>query len=578
MGITTYLGAPIRMGNDFFGTLCFTDQQSREEPFTDADKAFLQIMARWLGSELQRQRDEEILKETNLALTNAMPGISQIAPDGHYTQVNALYAKMVGYEPYELINKNWQTTLHSNDLALALKSHEEMLQGGKAEFEAKGIRKDGSDFYKHVLLVKRIDEQGQHSGHHCFMRDITERKVIEDSLRIIAEAASTLKGLNFICFLIKNLASCLNVKYAFMTECEDKAPKKLRTLSFWNGTTFGENFEYSILGTPCEVVMKGELCLYTKNVQQHFPNDQDLKVLGVESYIGYPLFSQSGELFGHLVAMDSKPLAESLPVETIIKLFAARAAAELERDKAETQLREAYEQTREMSARLETAEESERKRIARELHDEFGQMLTGLKFDLSWVQRRLSEQPSLAPYTAILDKTRSMTTLTDHLIQMVRRIATSLRPSILDDLGLVPALEWHTKDFQQRTGIKCIFSHHLERYSDTIEGEHATALFRIAQELFTNVLRHANASEIKLNLRKENAAIVLDVIDNGRGISQEEIRQSTSLGLRGINERVAPFNGEFRIIGETGKGTIASIFIPYPITMTKDDYASNLNS
>ena len=406
--------------------------------------------------------------------------------------------------------------------------------------------------------------------------DVTEGKCVEDALRALAEAAATLTGLEFIHFVVKTLAQCLNVKYAFMTECTDSSKQHLRTLAFWSGTSFGENFEYQVSGTPCAEVMKGEICHYPQSVQQHFPQDQDLKTLDVESYVGFPLFSQSGEIFGHLVAMDTQSLAENSQIIPIIKLFAARAAAELERDKAEralrrseerlrqvidlvphfifakdtdghfvlandavakvygttvssligksdadfaqskeevdqfrkddlevignkqtkvireeqitdasgnlhylhttkipfvfadstlpailgvstditerkmaeSQLHEAYKQTRELTTRLEAAEESERKRIARELHDEFGQMLTGLKFDLSWIQRRLAEQSSVLPYSALINKTRSMTKLTDDLIQTVRRIATSLRPSILDDLGLIPALEWQAKDFQ----------------------------------------------------------------------------------------------------------------------------------
>ncbi len=233
---------------------------------------------------------------------------------------------------------------------------------------------------------------------------------------------------------------------------------------------------------------------------------------------------------------------------------------------ADAQLREAYHQTRELSARLKAAEESERKRIARELHDEFGQMLAVLKFDISWMERRLAEQPTLNPYSAILDKARSMATLTDDLIRTVRRIATSLRPSILDDLGLIPALEWQAKEFQNRTGISCQFSTDLDSQTCRLESERATALFRIAQELFTNILRHADASQVDLVLEKQDEFLALYVSDNGRGLGETSTRDTPSLGLLGIRERLASFGGEFVIQGKAGHGTRAHVRIPISAT------------
>ena len=488
-----------------------------------------------------------------------------VSSDGTVLSVNEFGANQLGYTVQELLGKPASMLFVEEDQVPVKNKLAECLKNPKdlAHWEFRKIRKD-----RRIICVREtvrvVRNKDNEEVFLIVCDDITERKIIEDSLRAIAEAASTLTGVEFFRFLVKNLATCLNMKYAFLTECTDLSKQKLRTMAFWSGTTFVENIEYQIADTPCEEVIKGEISHYQQSVQQHFPLDQDLKTLEVESYVGHPLFTQAGEIFGHLVVMDTKPLSENSPAVPIIKLFAARAAAELERNKADSQLREAYKQTRELSARLEAAEEAERKRIARELHDEFGQMLTGLKFDLSWVQRRLSEQPTLTPYHSLLTKTRSMSKLTDELIQTVRRIATSLRPSILDDLGLIPALEWQAKDFQKRTGIQCRFTTSSEINNVSFDSDRATALFRISQELCTNVLRYAQASELNVDLSEENHVAVLAVQDNGRGISDQEIRHPTSLGLLGIKERVAPFKGKFLIKGKSGKGTRATVYIPLP--------------
>ncbi len=908
-------------------------------PYRDASSQVIGIFGN-ARDITQRKQEEEKLQEINMALSNAMPGISQVNLHGCYTKVNDYYANMLGYRPEELVGASWEPTIHPEDLPVAKAAYQVMYASGKGEFECRGVRKDGSIFYKHVMMVKQSDLSGSHIGHHCFMRDITERKAsedalrtseeqlqsildnssaviyvkdlqgryllinrtyetlfhlergavkgktdfdifpfdiakafsendqkvielgnpmereeiaphedglhtyisnkfplrkadgsayaicgistditqrkqvenrmrlhthilesspngilitdplkpdnpiiycnvafeemtgytkeealgrncrflqnddheqdgmktlrtalsnaqecqiilrnykkdgtlfwnelkvapvlnqegdlinyigvltditerksIEDSLRVIAEATSTLTGTNFFRFLVKNLATCLNVQYAVMTDVSTRTEQTIRTLAVWNGTTFTENFDIPLIDSPCENVLKGESCDFRRSIQEYFPHTEILKTLKVESYVGHPLISQSGKVLGHLVAMDTKPLAENSPAVPILQLFAARAAEELERDKAEkalrrsearlrqimdlvphfifakdtdgrfilaneavaevygtsvhtligkqdsdfaqsheevnrfrqddmaviksgstkvipeekitdasgtvhylqttkipftfanstlpavlgvsiditarkeaeSRLREAYEQTRELSARLKAAEESERKRIARELHDEFGQMLTALKFDLSWIQRRLAEQSSLTPYHSIINKTRDMSKLTDELIQTVRRIATSLRPSILDDLGLIPALEWQTKEFRNRTGIDCRFSTELDSNTCRLESDRATALFRIAQELFTNILRHAEASRVELTLEKQHEFLLLSVNDNGRGVGNHETPQSRSLGLLGIRERVTSFGGDFLISGKSGQGTRAQVRIP----------------
>lgn len=221
------------------------------------------------------------------------------------------------------------------------------------------------------------------------------------------------------------------------------------------------------------------------------------------------------------------------------------------------QLEESQMRLRQLSAHLQAAREEERARIAREIHDELGQILTVLKIDLASVQRALHEPPQ-----AVGDKLKGMSKLIDSTVQQVRRIATELRPGILDDLGLAAAIEAQLTEFEERTGIKCELLIDLDE--SFLNGEGRLALFRIFQETLTNVARHAQATAVIVKLAEEDGQIVLRVSDNGRGITEADMAQSRSFGVLGMRERVSLLRGEFSIQGVDGQGT--TIVVRLPIT------------
>lgn len=226
--------------------------------------------------------------------------------------------------------------------------------------------------------------------------------------------------------------------------------------------------------------------------------------------------------------------------------------------RAEEQLRESHERLRQLSVYLQTVREEERTRIAREVHDELGQALTGCKLDLSWIASRLAKEKDLKP---LLEKTRSLTAHIDSTIQMVRRIATELRPGILDHLGLAAALEWQANEFQTRTGIKCDVHTNLRELS--LHPDLNTAFFRIFQETLTNIIRHAGATQVRVHLKERDGRIVLEVQDNGRGISKEEVSNTLSMGLLNMRERAGLLGGDFKIsAGAGGRGTKVTVSIP----------------
>jgi len=228
-----------------------------------------------------------------------------------------------------------------------------------------------------------------------------------------------------------------------------------------------------------------------------------------------------------------------------------------ERKVAEQKLKESQSKLRNLATHLLSAREEERKKVAQEIHDELGRVLTALKMDLRWLEKRLD--PSQAH---LLEKMRGMISLTDQTIQKAQKISSELRPRMLDDLGLATEIEWLGGDFSQRTGIRCRTA--VQVTQSRIGGNSATAIYRIVQEALTNVSRHASASRVSVLLREFDERLKVLIRDDGIGISKTQATDARSFGLIGIRERAQGLGGKVSILGETGKGTAVAISIPYP--------------
>lgn len=231
-----------------------------------------------------------------------------------------------------------------------------------------------------------------------------------------------------------------------------------------------------------------------------------------------------------------------------------------ERQRAEAELNQSQEQLRALADRLVRAREEEATRIARELHDQFGRYLTTIKMDVRSIERDLAGEITSEVGRVLRDKAQTIGQTVDETVQTVRAIATQLRPGLLDDLGLAAAIEWQAGDFQKRSGISCSLT--LTGKDPPVGRDQATALFRIFQEILTNVARHAQAAKIWVHLEEEHDAIVLEVEDDGVGISQAQLKQHRSLGLLGMRERALAFGGTVEIAGSPGQGTIVTVRMP----------------
>ncbi len=220
------------------------------------------------------------------------------------------------------------------------------------------------------------------------------------------------------------------------------------------------------------------------------------------------------------------------------------------------------EELRELAEQQRLIRETEQKRIAREIHDELGQALTGLKLRIHLLKGRAGAKDIDQPDPALDGQLEEFAKEIDVTIGTVRRIATELRPSVLDDFGLVAAIEWQTNDFAERSGIDCMFRSNVDEID--IDPDASTGVFRILQEALTNILRHADATQVRVNFARHNDEIELTIEDNGRGIAPKASKQHRSLGLLGMKERTRLLGGEITFSTPKGGGTLVKLRVPVP--------------
>ena len=218
-----------------------------------------------------------------------------------------------------------------------------------------------------------------------------------------------------------------------------------------------------------------------------------------------------------------------------------------------------------LALRLELAREEERARVARELHDELGQVLTSLKLEFTWLVDQLrNSEPR--PGIQLVNKLQSLIGLIEVSIQSVRQISSELRPAVLDHLGLREAIQWESTKFEARTGIRCRMAWELK--AEPADRMRQLALFRILQEALTNVARHAHAGAVRIGVRQRGRMLTLTIRDNGRGITKNQLSSVDSIGLLGMTERARLLGGSLTIAGSRGRGTTVTMTVPMTIKRT----------
>jgi signal transduction histidine kinase len=284
---------------------------------------------------------------------------------------------------------------------------------------------------------------------------------------------------------------------------------------------------------------------------------------GVRSVICTPILDAVGEVIAYFYIrnkLDSESFSINdqemlLTIVPVASIAIQNALTYQQRLATVSELKESTGQYQELAANLQSVREEERTEVARELHDELGQALTAIKFDLVWLTDQLGQKDE-----ALAQKTKDITAQVNSMIKNVRRLATELRPGMLEDLGLTASIEWQAHDFEKRSGIEC----KLEMPEDDLglTKDQALGLFRIFQEALTNVARYAEAKQIKVALAKSGDLVILEMQDDGKGIKAEETTDIYSLGLLGMRERAVRLGGTFEIHGIPDQGTSLMVTVP----------------
>ena len=483
-----------------------------------------------------RKRAEEKLRESEArlrAILDNSPGMVFLKDvDGRYLHVNRQFERAFHMTCEEVVGKTDEAIFVPEQAAAFRANDLKVLQAGVSlEFEEVAMHNDGP----HTSIVSKFPLYGGDRKPYAlcgFSTDITQRKRMEVALRQSEERYRSI----FENAVEGIFQTTLDGKYVAVNPAlarmygYDSPEDMIATITDISSQLYvdpGRRNEFIRLMQSKEEVTGFEALVYRK----------DGSCIWISENVRI-FRDQAGVLVGY-----------EGTVENIT-----------ERKLANERLRATLEEVRLLSGRLATVQEEERTRIARELHDELGVGLTCLKIDLSRLHTMVSEGAGAGARKKVEDKIRSMIEQIDTTIASVQRLVTELRPAVLDDLGLVAAIEWQCQDFQKRTGIPCTCVTSADDIA--MERERATAIFRICQEALTNTVRHAKATAVTIKLESRSESLRLVVADNGVGIPDTKVSNRQSLGLLGMRERVALFGGEITIQGNPGEGTTVTACLP----------------
>ena len=553
--------------------------------------------------------------QLSVILQGAADGITAQAPDGRLIYANDAAARLVGYESSQAL-----LAARPAELALRVRMYDEKgrllpfdqlpgrraLQTGANAAATIRYRLDdrGEERWSYVRAAPIFDADGSVEMVVNLFHDVTELKRAELSQRLLADAGDVLAASldsNERMTGLARLPVPLLADWCIVHLVEDGRPRQVAAVHGNPGRVaqaeaFRQQSEtawLSALGVA-QALRRGaseyypDLKLADARAESWAEDGwQFIKALGFRSLITVPLLAHERVLGAITIiwaetdchyGLADVALAESLAQRVALavenaRLFEAeqRARAEAQRlnadleqrvarrtaqlQDANARLEDSREHLRRLSSYLQAAREDERARIAREIHDDLGQTLSGLKMDAAWLRKQLEKsQPVLAL------KVRSMARLIDSTVQRVRRISTDLRPGILDDLGLLPAVEWQLQTFQTHSGLECTLETELD--SVDLDPQSATALFRVFQETLSNVARHAQAKRVMVKLAARDGFLMLEVRDDGQGITEDEIARPKSFGLVGMRERIQLLGGELHLEGQPGHGTTVTARLP----------------
>jgi PAS domain S-box-containing protein len=483
----------------------------------------------------ERKQAENALRQSKDRLRLAIDAIPtmvwSVRPDGIIDALNQRWLDYTGLSLEQYL-KDPMGPIHPEDVPSAMeKWRAHMASEEPYEAEMRLRRADGEYHWVLVRTAPLHDEQGRLVEWYGAAIDIEDRKRAEEKLK--------------------------------QSESQLAEAQRLAHVGSWdwnirtNAVTWSNEL-YRIFG-----LQKGTIKVGGDVMPFIHPEDRDLvsstvkrAVKNREAYsFYYRVLRPAGD---ERIVQSRGQVVSDEQGEPIRILGATQDVTELKH--AEEKLKANSQQLRALSARLQSAREEEGTRIAREIHDELGSALTTLKWDLEQVESVLSDPKPGPELESMKKKARTMTRLVENTIDVVRRISSELRPSVLDDLGLVPAIEWQSRLFRERTGIAVRCNCPVDEVG--LNQEQSTAVFRIFQEALTNILRHSRAAGVDVTIVEKDDTFVLTIKDDGRGITDSEKYGQSAIGLLGMRERAHLVGGEIEITGIEGAGTTVTVRLP----------------
>lgn len=473
----------------------------------------------------ERKFAEAELKKFKAISDQANYGTAIVDLDGNFIYINERFAAMHGFCPDELAGKNLEIFHNKDQKGYVSKLNKKFMnEGGYTAEEVWHTRKDGSVFptLMNGFIIKKND--GFPHLLAATAVDISHRKQAAKELRASQEQLQSIIDNAPAVIYLKDKQGkyiLVNRQYETLFHTTKKA---------MIGKTDNDIFPREI----SDLLIKNDL----KVIEAVMPLEFEENILhddGIHTYISikFPIFNTSGE------------------VSCICGISSDISA----RKQAERELAKSHEKLRNLSAYLQATREQERIRIAREVHDDLGQVLTAIKLDVSWLKGKIPEQEKAA-----VKKAEKTIVLVHNAIKSVQRIISELRPGLLNDLGLIAAMEWQLKKFEARTGINADMT--IDPEEPELNDALSTTIFRIFQETLTNITRHSQATHIEVRLNKKDGRIELIVKDNGIGITEDQIAHRNSFGLMGMVERAHTVGGKIKISGNPEKGTMVAVSVP----------------
>ncbi|HLP99276.1 MAG TPA: PAS domain S-box protein [Sideroxyarcus sp.] len=458
--------------------------------------------------------------------------------DGRYITINKVFADYLRLDDAGQATGKTDLDLQPRELAEKYRADDAEVMAARQRKTVEEAAFDGTNIHwVETSKTPIIDKQGNVLGTVGFAQDITERKMAEEKL--LLESQSEHKRAQVLAQQFGHLLrSSFNEIYLF-----DADSLYFLQVSEGAKNNLGYSDDELQCITPVELMPLFTRKKFGKLIAPLFSGDQQT------------LFFETSQ---------RRRDGTTYPVEASLQLITSEPAVFVAIIRDVTERRRAENQLREFATHLQTVREEEKTGIAREIHDELGSTLAALKMDAHWLARRLEKDMKMAP---LLERAEAMYALLDTAVISMRRIVSDLRPTILDDLGLMAALKWQSSQFQQRTGIECravCCDDENNDCEDVLDKTLSIHLFRIVQEALTNVVRHSGASSVDVKLHRTADEIVLSVCDNGRGLPDEHAVAPTSYGVRGMCERVKQLDGKIKFDSPLGGGFCITVTLPLP--------------